>query len=458
MNRGSRLPGTREFGSTATFPLYCLLTDQLEVGAASREPSVPLRQRRVSPAKIFQTKAQASAVWEPRKVVDVTVLVSSLASGSPVALHLEEGEGKGWLAALTPSLRAATSGLLLSPGELKEVMVRGLVLAGGLPTELGSLFSLLRGATEGGREKVERAVAEAYLEAHLLGALAHRLLRESVSCLQGSQAVAVTSYMEECRTIVAEHRRKTQPELEDVVQNMMLMADCLTTGDTIQVCLEKSAEGLFIAWKTEVIKNVKARVSSPQKAKFNCQVIERAVGRIDSSVDPMEVCRDVLNVHIYREIKLTYLDYQEMFAGVCDYRRTMSSHLLGCVRDLLQTSRGREQHDSGEARLQMAYDCFEALRRVWECLYPGEPCPAWIYQYFSGYVDKWLKLAMDRARLNVEKLLAYLKENKEEFKTTATAVGAAQQGGGMVMRLDSTVDITNTTLIQFSAIADQCWT
>ena len=90
------------------------------------------------------------------------------------------------------------------------------------------LFPLLKSVTEGGKEEVDSAEAEAYLEAHELRpqeiSLGHEVLKphvETLAACGSTQSPILVRYMEECLDIVEKHRDITHEKLKEVISNLL---------------------------------------------------------------------------------------------------------------------------------------------------------------------------------------------------------------------------------------------
>ena len=483
-------------------PIQCLLTDKLVIGGEKKRKSIftssprtrssdgppVMRKSRISLPKtldhmsdnISDMANEMAGMFSPsgKKTdeestmeIGMDRLIATLANHAEEAFEIDEMPGVQWRA------KFCAEGNLLTSKELQLAIVRSLVLAADRniwPTDLDPVFSILKGITEGSKEEVDGAVAEAYLEAHKLrpqeGNLGHSALNPYVQALAGrglGQSPTLGKYIDECLDVVEKHRHVAFDKLKEVVANLSVLVaeEYRDLGGRIQTSVEKSAQALFTTWETEAKKDVEERPAKPALAKYDLlKNLERDLSREDVSVN-FEICRNVVNKHIYSEVHSPTDVYQNVFSAVLpNYSTVLCNKLVSCAIEILPEHKvpqlldpagmGRSlsqlQNSSYDTdKLQMVYDCFVALKRVWNALHPGEKVPDSVYEAFSAYPKRWHDLAIQKAELEVQKLLSYLAKNQHEF--------ANPSEGGTVERQDSEQDITNTTLISFQAIVESCW-
>ena len=502
----SSLGSEQEHGSTATFPLECLVTDKLEVGInklKTAQDLSPLRQMTRSEsksplpyripklsdgtAKIYnkaaavgqalEAAAEAVGTLSPWKAEaekeevqvlnqEMKQLLRSLASRKPKVLELPAITEVQWEARLT----SVGSGLL-GVQQLQLVMTRGLNINTAY-TDLRCLFSILRGVTDGDREEMEEMEAAAYMTAHKLRALTREEVQAHMATLAHcGNMEALADHTNVCLRRVEQHRAGMGIEcngiwLQDAIQDLAIIVNNsknaeqgILLKEQVNSCLKKSALTLFEVWKSDVKKDLKDDTCRVMPNASNTNIVKKAVIAIATAADGYEVCRNILNKHIYTEVNVSYKDYQEMFSGLTNYRVVLGDALLTSAREHTPKVAsatgiwGKLTENIKPERLQMAYDCFFAMRRVWECLHPGEPVPGWLYHTFIAFPDQWNNMAIGKADEEVSRLLQHLKDNKNEFLTHEDAVDSNTG----FMRTDSVQDITNTTLISFQMVADRCW-
>ena len=337
------------------------------------------------------------------------------------------------------------------------------------------LFPLLKSVTEGGKEEVDSAEAEAYLEAHELRpqeiSLGHEVLKphvETLAACGSTQTPILVRYTEECLDIVEKHRDVTHEKLKEVVSNLGLITrkDSGELRVKLRASVEKSAQTLFTTWQKAAEKEIQAGVNTSLAQHEIMKTIERELSHKDTSSN-FEVCRNVVNKHIYAEANPPQV-YQNIFADVYpEYSLVLCDKLVRLAIEMLPKQQAAQLDPLGlglsigqlhsisqdNQKLQMSYDCFVALKRVWRVLHPGEKLPDQVYETFAAHANRWHDMAIHKAKLKVEKLLEYLANNTHEFE--APSDNGAEEGDD---HLEIEQDITNTTLINFQAMAESCWT
>ena len=435
-------------GSVSTFPLHCVLSDFLELGLVKEK--LVSSSRLASPFRKVREKSEATEAPIHEVGMESVIALRNL--------ELEGTDGGRWQVALRAS---SSDGLLLTAEELKAVVVRAIVVAGGtLPVSLTSLLTILMGVTEGQVEEVERVVAEGFLEAHVLTPMDHRELEAHVATLVQEEKIpaCLTAYLESCLEVVAKHRVESTPQLGQVVTNLSVMGRSSQTGTElqhmVQLKIEECAQDLFTAWKTQTQKNTNPiRNGTSQARKLSKHILDLAVGNKAGSDDSMEVASTIIISYMIKELTDTYQEYQKMFGGLLDYRTILGSKLLECIRELLEAGAPRVSKDRDWHHLQEAYNCYIALRKVGSSLHPRLPSPDWIFQAFDIYPENWLNLVLHNADKEVNTILNNLQQSQDEFLIAKTAID--DHTG--VRRQDSDLDITNISLRLFHDLAETCW-
>ena len=429
--------------SLSRLPIQCLLTDQLLIGAERRRrkslytsqstvsselPPVMRRLQSERNPSLVESLADMTGIFSPaakktelHMVIGMDRLITTLANHSEEVLEVEGRPGEQWRAKL------CAQGNLLSLEELRLAIVRGLVLAAdekSRPEDLQTVFTILKGVADGNREEVDGAVAEAYLEAHALRPqernLGHEAMNPYVQTLAGrglAQSPTLGKYIDECLDVVERHRHVTFDALKEVIANLSLMVteDNEDLQKGLQASVEKSAQALFSTWESEAKREIENRGNATLAEHEIFKNFEKQKSQTDSP--NFEICRDVVNKYIYSEVH-SPKTYQNLFSSVLpNYSTILCNKLVSCAIEMLPRRKVPQQLDPAGLgfsfselhiaskdthKLQMVYDCFVALKRVWISLHPGEKLPASVYETFSAYPLRWHDLAIKKAELEVE--------------------------------------------------------
>eukprot|EP00092_Neocalanus_flemingeri_P001115 GFUD01001188.1.p1 GENE.GFUD01001188.1~~GFUD01001188.1.p1 ORF type:complete len:1412 (+),score=425.44 GFUD01001188.1:75-4310(+) len=313
---------------------------------------------------------------------------------------------------------------------------------------LSSLMNMINCFVDAKRKDVNLSIAEAFLKAHSISSFSDFLLKKHIETIvkSGTSSENLKTYVETCLKIIESHRSEQNILSTAIMENLKVISTQNTkvTSD-IKKHVEISITKIFNSWERDLTKKVKEK--SPT-----------------STHNPIEVCRDILNLHIFHETQLGDKVHQEMFQDILDYKTVTGDKYLDLCQEMIKNNLSQNEkkivlkyvENSPRVKaLILVYETFCAFKRIFKNLIPMQKLPQWLFDLYEQFPDLWMDLAIYKAEAQVENLLKHLRENEERFQKEESE---SSQNNGNLTRQNSVDDITNETLVSFLGIADTCWT
>ena len=325
---------------------------------------------------------------------------------------------------------------------------------GNLPITLKAILSILIMFSDSDKKETDAIISQAFVESFCRikfhdSILTKHISKANIECLQ--------PYIESCLQFLATYKfEATDMDPEDrivaVVGNLKILLDHeIVCSASIEECIQKSFRGYF----QSKIKNE------------------------GSIVNQMERCRVVL-IRTFKELRKSNQVYQNIFDGVIDFKRAREDMFLKLSKDLLNESLPKEilkpqpigymtvAQDVRRDNLQAALDVFIIVKTILKQLYPMQPLPLWLFEFFEGYPECWIEhLALFKAKVFIDNLVKYLESagmkdqingNKQEEAKNEDDTEKLREKQKSLSRNNSNEEsYLIQTLYNYTVINSGCW-
>ena len=317
---------------------------------------------------------------------------------------------------------------------------------GSFPDTITTLLSMVKSIVAANRKEINLSKAEAYMKAHRISCFTDSILKKHIETILKSDASSenLKKYVEKSLKFIQSYRHESKkPKISAVLANLrQILNQDHEISFKIKLSVETSVTNLFKTWQKDIAGSIKEKApSSPNTS--------------------AQICRDILNIHVFPETQVGYKKYQDMFSGILDYQQVIGARLIDLCKDIMKNNMPESEkrvllkYDENSPRVKnllLIYETFCAFKRIFDNLH--QSYPDWLFDMYKQYPDMWVELALYKAETQVDNLLRHVRENEDKFNKIESE---SSQKTSRFSREDSVDDITNDTLVSFYGIAETSW-
>jgi len=385
------------------------------------------------------------------KIIPVGKIVPSLHLNKILNHTIEDNETISWDTRMEP-----ISDIVLNTEELKIIYENAIIESiktceddpwdGSFSESLSTILNMITSFVSAKRKDINLSIAEAFVKAHTISYFCDSILKKHIETILKSEAHSenLDKYVENSLKIIESHRcDQNKLKLSSILENLKKISIQTTqVPSKITESVEAGVTHLFNSWERDLTKKIKEKTPT-------------------STIISIQVCRDILNLHILPETQEANKTFQVLFASIIDYNQVTGVKYLYLCRDIMKKNLPENEkrimlkYDENSPRVKallLVYETFCAFKRIFDNL--NQPHPDWLFETYKQYPDLWVELAIYKAEVQVENLLKHVRENEEKFHEIESE--SSQRAAGL-SRDNSVDDITNQTLVSFCGITETCW-
>jgi len=388
------------------------------------------------------------------KIIPMSKILVSVIQNKNVTQAIEDYDSVSWDLKIKAN---ADNNSRLDVNELRQVYEQALDTTldgidinswnGHFSKTLSSILNILVSLMDSERKSIHLSIAEAFMEMYIKFSFSDNILKRHIDSIQRAglqrQSETLEKYIKKCLKVVEYHRcEKNKEKLQMTISNLRKIVGREELAARIKEKVEDCAQHIYRSWEKELMQNADEDVASSPNLHI-------------------QVCRDIINKHIYKETKVGYLQFQEIFKDVIDYQKVIGRKYLEICRNNLEKILPKNEkkllfkYDEKSARvkgLTLVYETFCAMKRIFENI--NETYPLWLFELYGQYPTLWMEMALYKAEVQVENLLKLVRQDQRKFDTPDME---DREINKIISRDDSVEDITNATLRDFYGICDTCW-
>merc|ERR1711915_269885 len=265
------------------------------------------------------------------KIIPMSKILVSIIQNKNVTQAIEDYDSISWDLKIKAN---ADNSSRLDVNELRQVYEQALHTTldgidinswnGHFSRTLSSILKILVSLMESDWKSIHLSIAEAFMEMHIKFSFSDNILKPHIDNIQRAdsqrKSEALEKYVKKCLKVIEYHRcEKNKEKLQMTILNLRKIVGREELATRFKEKVEDCAEHVYSSWEKELMQNADENVAS--SANFHIQV-----------------CRDIINKHIYKETKVGYLQYQEIFMDVIDYQQVTGRKYLEICRNKLENS------------------------------------------------------------------------------------------------------------------------